>query len=34
MGNAEDAVKDIADEVTGTNKEFGVAQVLEGLIER
>ena len=34
MGNAEDAVKDIADEVTATNKEFGVAQVLEGLIER
>ena len=32
MGNAEDAVKDIADEVTSTNVDFGVARILEELV--
>ena len=32
MGNAEEAVKDIADEITSTNVEFGVARILEELI--
>ncbi|MEM8707385.1 MAG: Cof-type HAD-IIB family hydrolase [Actinomycetota bacterium] len=32
MGNAETAVKDIADEVTSTNDDFGVARILEELI--
>ena len=32
MGNAEEAVKDIADEVTSTNAEFGVARILEELV--
>ena len=32
MGNALDEVKDIADEVTSTNVEFGVARVLEELV--
>jgi hydroxymethylpyrimidine pyrophosphatase-like HAD family hydrolase len=29
MGNARDSVKDVADHVTATNDEAGVAQVLE-----
>ena len=29
MGNARDSVKDVADFVTGTNNEGGIAQVLE-----
>jgi Cof subfamily protein (haloacid dehalogenase superfamily) len=33
MGNAEDPVKAVADEVTATNVEYGVAQVLEALLE-
>lgn len=32
MGNALDPVKEIADEVTSTNVEFGVARVLEELV--
>ena len=32
MGNALDMVKAVADEVTGTNLEFGVAQVINRLI--
>jgi hydroxymethylpyrimidine pyrophosphatase-like HAD family hydrolase len=32
VANADDAVKDIADAVTGSNDEDGVAQVLERVI--
>ncbi|MEO0492747.1 MAG: Cof-type HAD-IIB family hydrolase [Actinomycetota bacterium] len=32
MGNAEEAVKDVADEVTSANVDFGVARILEELI--
>ncbi|MEM8705092.1 MAG: HAD-IIB family hydrolase [Actinomycetota bacterium] len=32
MGNAEEAVKDVADEVTSTNADFGVARILEELV--
>ena len=32
MGNALDEVKEIADEVTSTNVEFGVARILEELV--
>ena len=31
MANAPDEVKDVADEITSTNTEFGVARVLEEL---
>ena len=34
MGNALDMVKDVADEVTGTNLEFGVAQVINRILGR
>ena len=33
MGNALDIVKEVADEVTGTNLEFGVADVIRRVIE-
>lgn len=32
MGNALEMVKSAADEVTGTNLEFGVAQVIDRIL--
>lgn len=34
MGNALDMVKDVSDEITGTNLEFGVAQVINRVLGR
>ena len=33
MGNAQDAVKDVADEITGTNDADGVAVVVERFLQ-